>query len=214
MDGAFSMVRPMSSSPFEQAVLAEGVDVERDHAAVGAADLLRREVDGQRGVGAAPRVVHQLVEVLLRDHDRQDAVLEAVVVEDVGEAGGDDAANAEVEQRPRRVLARRAAAEIVAGHDDLRVAVGRLVQHEVGVLGHPVVLVAHLREQARAEAGALDGLQVLLRDDHVGVDIDDLERRGDAGERGEGLHGRGPEDDWVGGSMPGRALIADASAGW
>ena len=37
----------------QQAVLAEGVDVEPHHAAVGTADLLGREIDRQRRVGAA-----------------------------------------------------------------------------------------------------------------------------------------------------------------
>ena len=82
----------------------------------------------------------------------------------------------------------RAAAEIVAGDQDLGFAIGRLVEHEVGVLA-AVVLVAHLGEQAFAEPGALDGLQILLGDDHVGVDIDDPQRRGDAFQRGEFVHG-------------------------
>jgi hypothetical protein len=47
----------------------------------------------------------------------------------------------------------------------------RLVEHEIGVLV-AVVVIAHLVEQVLAEAGALDGLQELLGDDHVGVDID------------------------------------------
>ena len=98
-----------------------------------------------------------------------------------------DAADAEIEQRPGRVLARRAAAEIVAGDENLGVRVGGLVEHEVGI-GRAVVVVAHLREQARAEPGALDRLQVLLGDDHVGVDIVDLERRGDAGQCREFVH--------------------------
>ena len=85
-------------------------------------------------IGAALGIVHQLVDLLARQHDRQDAVLEAVVVEDVGEAGRDDAADAEIQQRPGRVLARRAAAEILAGDEDLGLAVGRLVQHEIRVL--------------------------------------------------------------------------------
>ena len=84
------------------------------------------------------------------------------------------------EQRPGRVLARRAAAEIVAGDEDLGVAVGRLVEHEIRVL-RAVVAVAHLGEQPLAEAGPLDRLQILLRDDHVGVDIDDRQRRRDGG---------------------------------
>src|SRR5271166_3857507 len=38
---------------FDQALLAEGVELERDHAAVGTADFLRRQIDGQGRVGAA-----------------------------------------------------------------------------------------------------------------------------------------------------------------
>src|SRR5262249_52879391 len=46
----------------------------------------------------------------------------------------------------------------------------------------------HLVEQVLAETRALDRLQELLGDDHVGVDIDHRERRRDAGQRGELLH--------------------------
>ena len=151
----------MSSRPFEQGLLARGIDVEMQRAAVRPLDGLGLEIDRDGGVGAALGVVHQQLQLLGRDDDRQDAVLEAVVVEDVGKAGRDDAADAEIEQRPRRVLARRAAAEIVAGDDDLGVAVGRLVEDEIGVL-RAVVVVAHLREQRRAEPGPLDRLEVLL----------------------------------------------------
>src|SRR3954463_3900793 len=98
----------------EQAMLAGGVDVEMERAAVGAVDLLALEVDGQRGVRPALGVVEQLLQVFGRDRDRQDAVLEAVVVKNVGERGRDHAADAEVEQGPRRVLAARPAAEVVA----------------------------------------------------------------------------------------------------
>ncbi|CDX62803.1 hypothetical protein MPL3365_80005 [Mesorhizobium plurifarium] len=166
----------------------EVVEVEFDHAAVRPADFLGFQIDRQRRVGAARGVVHQLVEVFRADGDRQDAVLEAVVVEDVGERGRDHAADAEVEQRPGRVLAARAAAEIVAGDQDLRLAVGRLVEHEIRVL-RTVLVVAHLGEQAGAEPGALDRLEIILRDDHVGVDIDDRHGRGDARELGEFVHG-------------------------
>ena len=49
----------------DQAVLAERIDLEFDLAAVGAADFLVRQVDGQRRIGAALGVVEQLVEVFL-----------------------------------------------------------------------------------------------------------------------------------------------------
>jgi hypothetical protein len=148
------MVKPTVVEAVEQAVLLERVDLEGDRAAVRPGDLLFRQVDRQRGVGAALGVVHQLLEVFLGDLDRQDAVLEAVVVEDVAELGRDDAADAEVEQRPRRMLAARAAAEIVAGDENLRRLVGRLVEDEIGIV-RAVVGVAEFREQALAEAGPL-----------------------------------------------------------
>ena len=138
-------------------MLAERVEVELDRAAIGAADFLPGEIDRQRRVGAALGVVEKLGEILGRHRDRQNAVLETVVVENVGERGRDHAADAEIEERPRRVLARGAAAEIVAGHQNLGLAVGRLVEDEVGILA-AVVLIAKLREQALAEAGALDRL--------------------------------------------------------
>src|SRR5205823_2703847 len=71
---------------------------------------------------------------------------------------------------------------------NLRLAVGRLVEHEIRILA-AVGVVAHLGEQALAEPGALDGLEILLGDDAVGVDVDHLQRRGDAFEHGELFHG-------------------------
>src|ERR1700754_4191668 len=54
LDLALLLVRePDVVESVEQAVLAVGVDLELDHAAIGAADLLLLEIDGQRGVGAA-----------------------------------------------------------------------------------------------------------------------------------------------------------------
>src|ERR1700722_8903383 len=173
--------------PVHQAVLAEGIDLEFYGAAIGSADFLAGQIDRQRRVGTAFGIVEQFVEVVLGDADRQNAVLETVVVEDVAERGRDHAADAEIEQRPWRVFAAGAAAEIVAGDQHLGAAIGRLVEDEIRVLA-AVVLVALFREQPLAEAGALDGLQILLGDDHVGVYIDDLQRRRDAFQRGEFFH--------------------------
>src|ERR1700745_3554106 len=67
------------------------------------------------------------------------------------------------------------------------VRVGRLVEDEVGVLA-AVILVALLGEKSLAKAGTLDGLEVLLGDYHVGVDIDELQGRRDAFQRSELFH--------------------------
>src|ERR1700746_1089351 len=92
-------------------MLAERIDLERHLAAVGAADFLVGEVDGQRRIGDAFGVVEQLVEVFLGNADRQDAVLEAVVVKNVAERGRDHAADAEVEQGPWGMIGARRASE-------------------------------------------------------------------------------------------------------
>jgi len=88
---------------------------------------------------------------------------------------------------PRRVFAARTAAEIVARDQNFGVAIGRLVENEIRVLA-AVIVVALFREQPLAKAGALDGFEILLGDDHVGIDIDDLQRRRDAFQRGELVH--------------------------
>ena len=56
-------------------------------------------------------------------------------------------------QRPGGVLARRAAAEIVAGHDDLRIAVRLLIEHEIRLLA-AVRVEAQLVKDDLAESSA------------------------------------------------------------
>src|ERR1043165_4221722 len=58
----------------EQAVLAERVDLELHLAAIRSADFLGLEIDRERRVRAALGVVEQLLEILRRHLDRQNAV--------------------------------------------------------------------------------------------------------------------------------------------
>src|SRR5690606_28332530 len=92
----------------EQAVPAEGVHLEAVLHAVRTGDRLRFQVHGQGVALAGLALAEQLVHHIGRQHHRQQAVLEAVVVEDVGKARRDDRAEAVLLQRPRRVLARGA----------------------------------------------------------------------------------------------------------
>ena len=132
-------------------MLGLGVDLEASD--VVEADLLRLEVDlGLAGLQIALHLV-------LGQLDRQQPDLRAVRAEDVGERRRDDRLEAVVLQRPRRVLAARAAAEVAPVDED---RVRRQVP--AGLLG-PVV------EEELAEAGALDALEELLGDDLVGVDV-------------------------------------------
>ena len=82
---------------------------------------------------------------------------------------------------PHGVLARRAGAEVGAGHEDAwRRRSCSLVEHEVAV-------VAPLGEEALLEAGALDLLEPVAGDDLVGVDVGAVERHGGALHDADGL---------------------------
>ena len=56
----------------------------------------------------------EFVHLGIRQSDGQDAILEAIVIKDVGKARRDDHSEAVIEQRPGRVFATRTAAEIGA----------------------------------------------------------------------------------------------------
>src|SRR5439155_26775624 len=115
-------------------------------------DGLRLEVDAR----LAPRGDRGAF--LGRELDRQQPVLRAVVAEDVREPRRDERLEAVVGDRPRCMLAARSTAEVGAGHEDR-------------VLRQVEALLAPLLEQELAVAGPLDALQVLGRDDLVGVDV-------------------------------------------
>src|SRR5262249_14451134 len=85
----------------EQAVLAVRIDFKSDHAAIGPAYFLLFEVDGEARIGAALGIVEQLLQILRADLDRQKAILEAIIVENVAERGRYHAGDAEVLERPR-----------------------------------------------------------------------------------------------------------------
>ena len=69
----------------------------------------------------------------LRSGGEDDAVLAGVGVEDVGEGGRDDGAEAELVDGPGGVLAGGAAAEVLLGDQNFSALVLGLVEHEVGV---------------------------------------------------------------------------------
>ena len=92
------------------------------------------EVDGDLGRAARPRPRPDERDDLLRQHDGEQPRLDGVAAEDVAEPGRDHRAEAVVEQRPDRVLARGPGAEVPARDEDRRPLVARLVQHERRVL--------------------------------------------------------------------------------
>src|SRR5437588_7367 len=152
--------------PVQQAVTLEGVERERRELAGGVLDRLLLEIDGQ----LLPAETLQPLHLRRREHDRDEADLDAVLPEDVTERRPDHDVEAGVLQPPGRMLARRPAAEVPAGEQDLRAAVFGAVELEVRLL-RPV------EEQELAEAGPLDPLEELLGHDLVGVDVGAVEHR-------------------------------------
>src|ERR1700761_5454915 len=153
----------------EKTVLDLRVDLEPS-APSRPAHLLGGQVDlGLPRLGDRPALI-------ARQLDREQADLRAVGAEDVGEAGGDDRLKPVVLERPRRVLAAGATAEVAAGHED-----GVLRQIPVGLLG-PVV------EEELPKAGALDPLEELLGDDLIGVDVVAAEHADASGDGLDRLH--------------------------
>src|SRR4051794_16476130 len=147
------------------------VELERE-----AAGRARLEIDRELLVRGGAR--HQRLHLLRRQLHGQQPDLQRVLPEDVAERRCDDDVEAVVLQRPGGVLARRAAAEVAPGEQDAALLV---VQLEVGIL-------APVEEEELAEAGALDPLQELLRDDLVGVDVVALEHDGGRRDGLEALH--------------------------
>ena len=105
---------------FHQAVLGETVHREFHRAAGGRGERLVGQIDLHRGRGVLRDGGEQLGMDIRRHHDGQQRVLQRVLLEDVGERSADHGAETELRERPRRVLARTAAAEIVAGQQHLR----------------------------------------------------------------------------------------------
>src|SRR5689334_4625438 len=110
-----------------EAVLREAVDRERRGAPVRQRDRLRAEVDAYARAGRGEELRHRGG----LEHDRDEAVLEGVVAEDVGDARRHHRLEPVVDEGPRRVLAGRAAAEVVAGDEDAGALRLRAVQDEV-----------------------------------------------------------------------------------
>src|SRR4029077_20087063 len=88
-------------------------------------------------------------------------------------------------ERPGGVLARGAAAEIRARHENRR-------PFELGPIEREIIVLGPVPEEELAVARALDALQELLRDDLVGVDVVAVERGDRPGDDVEMLHQSSP----------------------
>ena len=102
--------------PVQQAMARERLDRESDGDAGGQREPRGLEIDVHLRAGMLEqpgrrRLVHR---------HRHEPVLQGIAAEDVGDLGADDGANSVVDQRPGRMLARGAAAEVAARHQHLQ----------------------------------------------------------------------------------------------
>ena len=148
---------------------------------VAASHGTRTQIDGHITAGFLFKQLPQQLDAFLRHDCGQHTVLRGVAVEDVGEAGGDDHAETVVAQRPHRVFARRADAEIRSGDQNLALLIFGAVEHEIRVAA-PCV------EQRILEPGFLDPLEEHGGDNLVGIHIRAAERNAGSGHHGQLFH--------------------------
>ena len=148
----------------------------------------RGEIDGEGVALFGFGLLEELIDFGFGEDGGEDAVLEAVVVEDVGVAGSDDGAEAVVFDAPGSVFAAGAATEIGAGEKDGGAFVAREIEDEIGI-GFFAGEVAPVVEEDAAEAFAGEAFEELLGDHLVGVDVDAVEGQDEAVVLDEGLHG-------------------------
>jgi len=165
--------------PLQEPLPVARLDLKLKPPAIGVLHFARIEINAERKSRASLAFAHERLDRWLRKHDGQQAVLEAIAREDVGETRRDDTAKAVFHERPHRVLTRRPAAEIVICKEYLRTGIARLVQYKVRVR---TPRFWHHTEDARIEKApsikemcpetcTLDRLQKLLRNNLVGVNI-------------------------------------------
>src|SRR5262245_7398887 len=171
----------------EQAVSAEVVDGELEVETLFVGETASVEINGEL-ISALVGALKEVFNLVFGELDRQHAILEAVVVKNVGEGRSDDDAEAVVFDRPHRVLAAGAAAEVAAGEEDRRTLGLRLIQLKIGIRRLAVGLVAPIVEQKRPIAGALDALKELLGNDLISIDVGPVHGGDEAGVGGEGIH--------------------------
>ena len=127
------------------------------------------------------------LDLVFRQADRQHAILKAIPIENIAEARRDDATKTECRQRPNRVFARGAAAEIIASHENLGFPETRLVEDEIGIF-NAVTGIAPRLEAIGAKLAALVSDQPIDRNDDFGIDIDPHQRSGGPGHPNEFVH--------------------------
>src|SRR5262245_7096869 len=97
---------------------AEGCHVDLGEESMRIGELFLFEIGGEGIRMMLSCTLEQVFDLLFAQPNGQHAVFETVVVENVGEAGGDDHAEAIVVERPGSMLTAGAATEVAPGQQD------------------------------------------------------------------------------------------------
>src|SRR5207247_5744584 len=146
----------------QQGMLFEIIDLKMQGSPARSSDCLRREVNVQSIAFAGLDLSKEFLDNSIIKGHGQDAVIEAVIIEDVGKARGDEAAEAIFQDRPRRVFTRGATAEVITRQQDAHTLVARLVEHEIRI-GSAIFEVAPVGEERVRKTGAPDRLEETRR---------------------------------------------------
>src|SRR4029078_11080092 len=134
-DGSFVLQRQSDGVETSiQTVFSEGVDLEATMSIVRGGHRLVPEVYRQLIRGRRKDVVHHCQDLVGLQHNRQHAVLEAVVVEDVDKPRRNDTAESLVEERTGRMFTRRSASKVIPCQKNRRALEARLIQKERRIL--------------------------------------------------------------------------------
>src|SRR5450631_1656922 len=152
--------------PVQQAMARKCLDREGDDGTGGQRQPGSLEIDVDLGAG----MLHQPGRGGLIHGNRQQSVFQRIAAKDVGNLGADDGAKSVVQERPGRMLARGAAAEVAARYQHAAVARRRGVQHEVRIR-HTVRPIAPIGEQLLAQPFLGGRRQETSRDDLIGVHV-------------------------------------------
>ena len=156
-------------------------------------DLLVFQINGSFHARLLFQCLENLIHLLCGQLNGEQTVLAAVIAENVGKSRCalmtrcDDGSKAELCNRPHRVLTAGSATAVGAGHQNFRIACFRLVEHKIGFF-RAVVVVAPVGKQCAAESDTLDRLQVLFRNQRIGVDVRPVDARDNPGICFEFIH--------------------------
>src|SRR6185436_13252633 len=139
----------------QQTLAAKRIDLKAEPAPLIIAHPLSGQINCQFVTGTSGGSLEEFIDLFFRKHDREHAVLETVVVEDVRERRRNDRMESIIKQGPRRVLARGPASEVRACHEYRRTCEACVIQLEAG-LRRAVGIEPAVIEQKLTEAAALD----------------------------------------------------------